>query len=61
MKEQILVEKPSVVERASDKKQDYLQPLKQFLWEGLQMVRKSGIRNETSKIIFNRSINHLEL
>lgn len=46
VKEQIFVEKPRVIERASDKKQDYLQPLKQFLWKGLQVARKPD-RNKT--------------
>lgn len=41
MKEKIL-KKIRVIETASDKndEHDYLQPLKQFLWKGLQVARK---------------------
>lgn len=46
MEEQILVEKPRVIERASDKKTGLLTTMKQFLWKGLQVARKSGDRNK---------------
>lgn len=48
MKEQILVEKIRVIETASAKndEHDYLQTLKQFLWKGLQVARKSDSRKK---------------
>lgn len=48
VKEQIFVEKLRVVETESDKnyERDYLQPLKQFIWKGHQVARKSDSRKK---------------
>lgn len=48
MTEQILLEKIRVIDAPSDKNDegDYLQPLKQFLWKGLQVARKSDRRTK---------------
>lgn len=48
MTEQILLEKIGIIDTASDKndERDYLQPLKQFLWKGLQVARKSDRRTK---------------